>query len=613
MADEKVSIIVELVDRASEGLKKIASSAADFDKATESSKKFAAGIAAIGVAVGAGLVYAVAQAREAAAGQKELNAVLLSTNGIAGMTADAVNNLATELSRATNFTDDEVLSAENMLLTFTKIGSDVFPAATEATLNLAQKFGSVDGASVQLGKALNDPITGVTALRKVGVALSADQEEQIKKFMELGDIASAQKVILDELGTEFGNLARASADPLTQAKNQFGEIAEAIGAELLPQVEAIAAQFLVWMDSMGGVEGIMQKIKDVIAAVAPWLPIISGAIIGALVPAMYALATAVYAATVPLLPWLALGAGVALVIMGIRFAIDHWGEAMEWVKEKLVSVRDSALETLGNIRDFFVEIFTSIASFTADIMGVLITVITFPLYFMAGLFITALEAMGVDWETVWGRIKEFATNLWEGLKGAFTLFIEGIKLVWNTGLNVLRSIGEVAWSGIKLVFGGAWDVLVGMFNLGKDIISGSWGDMWSTLSSAATVAWDAVKVVVRDSVNWVIDKINAMIAAVNGITGKVKGPQLPLIPALNFATGGVVPGIDFRRRGTDTVPAMLTPGERVLTRSQNAAYEAGMGTRIEINIVGTSVFDTDDVVTKLGDPIINVLKQHFAI
>lgn len=40
-----------------------------------------------------------------------------------------------------------------------------------------------------------------------------------------------------------------------------------------------------------------------------------------------------------------------------------------------------------------------------------------------------------------------------------------------------------------------------------------------------------------------------------------------------YATGGRV--LAFTPRGTDTVPAMLTPGERVLTQSQNQAYENG--------------------------------------
>ena len=50
-------------------------------------------------------------------------------------------------------------------------------------------------------------------------------------------------------------------------------------------------------------------------------------------------------------------------------------------------------------------------------------------------------------------------------------------------------------------------------------------------------------------------------------------------PSQEFAAGGVVRPIyaasGFAPRGTDTVPAMLTPGERVLTVAQNRAYERG--------------------------------------
>ena len=115
------------------------------------------------VALAGGIGLALSKAMEAEAIQAELNAVLKSTGGIAGVTADEANSLATALSNVTKFSDDAIVSGESMLLTFTNIGSDVFPQATEAMLNLGEKFGSVDQASIQLGKALNDPIEGVGA------------------------------------------------------------------------------------------------------------------------------------------------------------------------------------------------------------------------------------------------------------------------------------------------------------------------------------------------------------------------------------------------------------------------------------------------------------------
>lgn len=219
-----------------------------FDKLGGSLNKLAgiaAGVAVGGIiALGAGLAFAVGEARESIAVNKELEAVIASTGGVAGITAQAARDLAASLQAVTNFTDEAITKGESMLLTFTNIGQDVFPDATEAMLNMAQKFGSVDEAAVQLGKALNDPISGVTALRRVGVMLTDQQEDQIKRFMEMGDIAGAQRVILAELGTEFGGLARAAADPIVQLQNALADVGETIGMAVMPLITQLAQQAL---------------------------------------------------------------------------------------------------------------------------------------------------------------------------------------------------------------------------------------------------------------------------------------------------------------------------------------------------------------------------------
>ena len=47
-----------------------------------------------------------------------------------------------------------------------------------------------------VGKALNDPLKGLTALSRIGVQFTAQQQEQIKAMVEVGDVAGAQKIIL---------------------------------------------------------------------------------------------------------------------------------------------------------------------------------------------------------------------------------------------------------------------------------------------------------------------------------------------------------------------------------------------------------------------------------
>jgi hypothetical protein len=205
-----------------------------------------AALGAVGAAVGAFSVVTnaiggmISAARESIAVNKDLEATILSTGGVAGVTGDMARKYAEDLSMVTNFQDDAILSGEAMLLTFTKIGKDVFPLATETMLNMAQKFGSIDSAAVQLGKALNDPLKGVTALQRVGVTFSATQKQQIKDFMAVNDLAGAQGVILGELGTEFGGLAKAAADPFIQVQNAIGEINEMLGMGLMPMLLEVA-------------------------------------------------------------------------------------------------------------------------------------------------------------------------------------------------------------------------------------------------------------------------------------------------------------------------------------------------------------------------------------
>ena len=199
-----------------------------------------AGVALTALSVGAVKVLKnlAMEAMESEDAIAEMNAVIKSTGGIAGVTTAELTKHANALQLVTKFSDEEIESGQSMLLTFTRIGKDVFPIATEAMLNMAEKFGSIESASIQLGKALQDPVKGVTALRRVGVMLTDEQEAQIKKFMAVNDVASAQKIILGELETEFGGLALAmgqtTGGAIVRLKNAFGEFKETLGRGLLP-------------------------------------------------------------------------------------------------------------------------------------------------------------------------------------------------------------------------------------------------------------------------------------------------------------------------------------------------------------------------------------------
>lgn len=218
----------------------------------------ALGLAAGGIAVlGAGLVglgtilkSSVGEAMEAQNVLAQLNQVIESTGGVAGISAEEVQKMASELQKVTRFSDDAVISGANLLLTFTNIGEDVFPMATETMLDMSQALGQdLKSSAVQLGKALQDPILGVTALRRVGVNFTEEQQKVIKSLVESGNLMEAQKLILAELALEFGGSAEAAgktfAGQLDILKNRFGEIKEELGLKVIPILERLMDKVVI--------------------------------------------------------------------------------------------------------------------------------------------------------------------------------------------------------------------------------------------------------------------------------------------------------------------------------------------------------------------------------
>jgi hypothetical protein len=174
----------------------------------------------------------------------QTEAVIESTGGAAGQTAASIRALAEELENLTTADDKAIQQGENLLLTFTNIGGDVFPEATKAMVNMAIALNKGDAATadfdasaIQLGKALQDPIKGITALRRVGVNFTADQEERIKNLVTEGKLQEAQGVILKELATEFGKAGEAAGQAESAGLTRFHDAIEDIQISLASGLE----------------------------------------------------------------------------------------------------------------------------------------------------------------------------------------------------------------------------------------------------------------------------------------------------------------------------------------------------------------------------------------
>ena len=202
------------------------------------------GVATLGLA----LRKVVAESSEAQRVQSQLAAGLRSTGFASGQTVAALNLHAEALARVSTFSDEAIGSAQSILLTFTKLSGQTFPRATAALVDMATRMGGdLSGAAVQLGKALNDPVQGITALTRVGVSFTAAQKETIKTLTETNRLAEAQAMILSELETEFGGSAAAAANTLggalTRLSNEWGnlfEVSQQSSGGVIRAINAIA-------------------------------------------------------------------------------------------------------------------------------------------------------------------------------------------------------------------------------------------------------------------------------------------------------------------------------------------------------------------------------------
>lgn len=253
--------------------------------------------------------------------QAQTNAVLESTQGIAGITAEQVRGLAQEYENLTTVDDKAIQNAENLLLTFTNVRKDAFEPALAAILDLNAAMGgdeeSLEAVVLQVGKALNDPVKGAAALRRVGIQLSEQQEDQIKTLVEQNDLYGAQQVLLDELARQFGGSAAAQADTFQGKMKRVEDAVEgaqqALAVAFLPVLEKVADKISTFLSD----EGNLDAIEDFGAMLADGL---DDAI-----------------SIVERIPWDAVGSTFQLMGAGAKTVLDMFSSLPPWVQTAILT------------------------------------------------------------------------------------------------------------------------------------------------------------------------------------------------------------------------------------------------------------------------------------
>lgn len=429
----------------------------------------------------------------------QTQAVIESTGMAAGFTAEEMAGLASDLSAASGmslFSDDAILGATNVLATFKEIQGVQFENATAAILDMSQAMGmDLQSATVQVGKALNDPIGGISALSRVGVQFTEDQKAMIEEMVALGDVAGAQELILGELNSQFGGSAAAAVDTyagrMKVLEEQFNDVKQGVGEALLPILSELGRFAIAY---------VVPAVEKMATAFTTWLASVD---------------------------WVGLMSLFETIFETISNAIT----SVDWdgIFASISTAIETVMTTFQTLRAVFYEVLGAITT-QIDIFWGIVEPVWNQLVAVFEEAWTQLEPLGAVLEEAFGGIEEQSTAMapiGEILGHIVTailnvvgvivkILVPIIQVVFPIFVNYVKSLVEnfmSLYNTINYVFSG---------QLSKDIQKW-WDDTITKITTSITTVIDKAKQMGKDIMNGVIDGVNEMSQKLRDAFGSVVG------------------------------------------------------------------------------------------
>lgn len=620
-AEESASSITSSMDEASGGIGKFGGSFTDLFFQFQAAKGIVTGLFQ-------GLLGPAMDAQTAMA---QTTQALKSTHDASGETVVSITDLADSLSQLTPFTAETTQAAENMLLTFTNIGSSVFPQATQTVLDMSQALGqSATSSAMQLGKALNDPITGVSALQRVGVTFTDSQKAMIKSMVDTGNTAGAQKIILQELQKEFGGSAEAAGKTfpgqLAILGNSFHDLMKNVGDQVLPVfsklVGFLSDDVMPGLQSLSGTvgQGAATAFKDIGNAVGPLLSDLApvGGMIGNLTKNFSDLGK--NKEVTSFLSSMQTGFKAVSGIVGGNLSADFQtfqstAESLgKWWQSTMQPTLAQAMPSFSKLGSIIAtdlvpafariwatgqqvsrellppltKAFETVAPIVVKVGGFLADNLGKAIQFLTPYLTEATQAIG----QFAGDIITKATPVVEGLWNMIQSGINAILPIWNAVWPSMQEVLGGVWKMISGTVQIAWSLVSGIIKTGLDLLSGNWkgawndikgtfSGVWDGLNTIVDGAWTTIKGTVAGGINAVIGLINDFINGLDKMHINIPGVgnvgfSIPDIPLVHFATGGFLGAGQIGVAGEEGPELIFggTSGVSVMNHAQSMAAMA---------------------------------------
>ena len=488
--------------------------------------------------------------------------------------------------------------------------------------NIMDAAGKAGGDALGSLGAVFAELRRVTAMPEVQKALTSVFEaiNAIAKLLAgtLGAVIEAALPLLAALAPVVTELAEKFAPVLADLAGALGRALVPIIDALLPVVQDIGDVLVGLVEAvMPLLEPLGGLIGEIITALAPYLQVI-GAELGTVVGALAQGLGPVIGALVPIVK--AFGQFIGQLAPLFQPLLQALMPLIPPLAELAVSLLYLALQVITPLMPLIVGLAQLLTGVLAGAVGVLVPVIQT----VVGWLTTFTEAVtdAVKWivdKFTWlydvlvghsiipdlvKAIIGWFTQLWTKTKEIFTGLKNWVVDTWKNLWASVRARWDSFWSGLKSAMSGAWRNVKDSVSGLKSSITNIWNGLWngardkissifttirgkisdfrsamklafSTLRDSLGTIWNGVKSKIAAPIKFVVGTVynNGIRRMWNSIAGKISSKiTLPAI-SLGFNKGGVVPGSG----NSDTVPAMLTPGERILSNQQVASLGGHRG------------------------------------
>jgi phage-related protein len=510
-----------------------------------------AAIFAVGSLVSFGKNSALAsEAAETA--NNRLTQTLSNAGDATGAWSARQQDLAESLGKQVGVQDEVIKQGQAILGTFHAVAGtagdagSTFDRATLAAVDLsAAGFGSVESASTQLGKALQDPATGLTALTRVGVSFTDAEKEKIKALQESGDMLGAQDVLLKAIEGQVQGTATATADTSARMAVAWQNVQEKAGGVFRKVFEPLA-NFAI--DTLFPV---LEKVADFIGGLFDGAGDGGGALggIGESLAGLGAAFSDLMEAAKPVFDFL-------MEVLGpvFRSLIDGFVARLQG----LIEIVSGIFASVGPILlGWITSAWNAIVNGIRERIDAIRSLVSAGWEAVKSLVSSALEA-----------VKGFVTGAWNAIVGFISGAISRVRSAVSSGFESARSAVSSAMSSISGAVSSGISGVVGFFLSLPGRIIGALGNVASRLYSVGAD-------IIRGLINGITGMVGAAVRAVQDAVGSVISGAKNLLginsPSKVFAGfganigEGLVVGLDGQRRAVrGAYEGLLTPSGAAL-------------------------------------------------